>query len=264
MPRLYLVEDELYNGMDPYHVDFDNKPIKSLLKKLEILNDAVDLSSDLLRDGAGTQGTISNRINQSIDEDGNLKDTAVDEALHSIGAHTEGLYNGTEYVVMTKAERDKLTLIADEATSVKISFDSPSSTVTFDDTTIVFEDSDTVSWSIEGPNKVQAVTTFPLSAAHNHFYNLTPVHANIVTPDYTNYKVTSMSTPFMEGSLRVCINGIYIPPAPSTVYVPPYTGPSGSWTSTNFTPDFSSGTFELNRALVSSDVITIDFDTSFE
>ena len=98
---------------------------------------------------------------------------------------------------------------------------------------------------------------FPASAAHQHLDNLTPVPVNIVTPDYINYKVTSMSTQFVDGSLKVYINGVRIF-EDGSVYVPNYSA-TPTYTLKYFTSSPSTGTFSLNTAITSSDVIRIDF-----
>ena len=90
-----------------------------------------------------------------------------------------------------------------------------------------------------------------------------PVHSNLSTPDYINYKTTSSPVAFVEGSLRVCVNGIRLSENDEVYVYQASTGPTGSWTLTSFTGDESTGTFALNRALHSSDLITIDFDRSF-
>ena len=90
----------------------------------------------------------------------------------------------------------------------------------------------------------------------------TPAHQNTSTPDYTNYKTTTVATPFVDGSLRIFINGIRLPESSPGVFVPPSTGPSDTWTLTYFSSDSTAGTFALNRAITSDDIIRIDFDTT--
>jgi hypothetical protein len=96
--------------------------------------------------------------------------------------------------------------------------------------------------------------------AHSHNYNLTPVHANIVTPDYINYKTTSVSTVYVENSLRVYINGVRLN-EDDLVYVPSAAA-SPTFTQLKFTENFSAGTFALSGAITAADVIKIDFDIS--
>ena len=82
------------------------------------------------------------------------------------------------------------------------------------------------------------------------------------SPDYTNYLVNSVATPFIEDSLRVYINGIRLSSS-DWVYVPGPDGPDDNWTLTSFTPDHTSGSFEINRTLDSSDIVRIDYNTTF-
>lgn len=263
MPRTELIPDVLYDGNFPYHYEYDNLPIKNILEKINIINNAVDVNSQILRDAAGNQGSLSNRLDQSIEFDGNLKEEAINQTLHNIGAHSDGVYddgNGPiDFVRMKKAESDKLATISSNASAIQIQFDIISNTVLFKDELVEFENSDEISWELTAPNKIKPrlnLTTTP----HQHFYDLIPVHSNLSTPDYINYKVNSISSSFTEGSLRVYINGIRITDQGILV-------PDGSnvelMISTSFTADFENGTFSLNRALSTDDVIRIDFDINF-
>ena len=272
MPRIELIPEVLHQAMDPYHHEFDNLPLQNILTRQSLLNSAVDINSDILRDSVGTQGTLSNRLTQSIEDNGDLKLTAVDDVMHNIAYHTDGtiLISSipVSFVRMKEEERDKLTLIDDEATSIKIQVETISTTVLFDDETVRVVDSDTVTWSVTSPNIVKANLAFPAGAAHKHYYDQIPVHVDTDIPDYTNYKVTSWATAFVDGSLRVTINGIKITKTesllPSAVYVPGSTGPSSTWTLTEIDTSVpASGTFALNRAITDDDVIRIDFDTDF-
>jgi len=265
MPRIDLITPVFYQDLWPYHSRYDNLPLEYIVARQELINYAVDNNEEILEESQGTAGSLSNRLNQSIEEDGDLKTDAIDDALHSIGAHTDGEYDGVDYVRMLDSERDKLDLISDQATALRIQFEAISaiSATEFSDETVTFRDSDTITWEITNPNIVTANMVFPDSAAHEHHYDLTPVHADQDEPDYTNYKVTSSATAFIEGSLRVYINGIRIS-EDETVYV--YnadSGPAGTWTLTQFTGDADNGTFELNRAIDEADTIKIDFDRSF-
>ena len=113
----------LYQPNDPYHYDFDNKPIKSLVVRDQILSQQINQNTKDLRESAADQSSLSIRLDQSLDPKGNLKPTAVDESLHNIAFHSNGSkqisedegfeyaslgYNvGTnpEFVVMLKAEK---------------------------------------------------------------------------------------------------------------------------------------------------------------
>lgn len=260
MPRIELITPVYYDGEWPYHKEYDNLPLRYIVARQELINSAVDQVEEILRDSIGTQGTLANRLNQSLDEDGSLLVDAVDETLHSIGAHTDGEYEGVEYVRMTADERDKLTNIAEDATSILIEVENTiSTTVEFADGPFVLGRSNTVTWEVTAPNIIKANLAFPTEAAHQHYYDLVPVAANS-TPDYINYKTTSLSTAFVEDSLRVYVNGIKLSVS-DDVYVYNNTdGPGGDWELLSFTSDYEAGTFELSRAIDITDIITIDFD----
>ena len=263
MPDIEKIPEVLQNAENPYHYVYDNLPLENILARQRIINLQVDNNSQDLRLASGTAGTLSNRINVSVASDGSLKVSQLDAALHSIGAHADGEWLGVEYVRMTQDERDKLDLISDEATALLVQFNTVSTDVLFTDTTVEFEDSDTVSWSVTAPNKVKANLGFPASAAHQHFYDRIPANVTPSIPNYTDFKSTSVATPFTSGTLRVYVNGVRIPEGSPGVYVPPASGPNGTWKVTYFSATPTSGTFSLNRAITASDVIRIDFDTDF-
>lgn len=260
MPRIELITPVYYDAEWPYHKEYDNLPLRYIVARQELINSAVDQVEEVLRDSIGTQGTLANRLNQSINEDGSLSDDAIDEALHNIGAHTDGEYEGVEYVRMTAEERDKLSTIAEDATDITIEVEnSISTTVEFADGPLVFGRSDTVTWEITSPNIVKANLAFPSSAAHQHYYDLVPVAANS-SPDYTNYKTTSLSTAFVEDSLRIYVNGIRLSATDDIYVYSNVDGPSGDWELLSYTADHDAGTFTLSRAIDATDIITIDFD----
>lgn len=263
MPKIDLITPIKYNSLWPYNSYYDNIPIENISTRVDLVNIAVDQHEFILEASQGTAGSLANRLDQSIESDGDLRTDAIDEAEHAIGAHTDGEYDGIEYVRMLLEERDKLDLISDEATALTIQFPTVSSTVVFTDETVEFQDSETVTWTVTAPNIVTANLAFSETAAHEHHYDLTPVHSNLSTPDYTNYKSTSVATPYIDGSLRVYVNGIRLSESDEVYVFDADDGPSGTWTLTSYTSDYANGTFALNRALSSSDIIRIDFDLSF-
>jgi hypothetical protein len=251
MPRIDLIDVPLYRPVDPYHFEYDNLPLKAILRRQNLINLALDNVISQTRDAVGTQGSFANRLNQSLDPDGNLKVTAIDEALHSIGAHTDD----DTFVRMLKEESDKLALIDDEANklSVEVEIDDEDP-VSFDNGSIRFVSSPSVSWSVESPNKISANLAFDLASAHRHYYDMVPV----MVSNYTSYQVNSVSSEYIEGSLRVFINGMRLS-ASVEIYVP---GPlvTDPWTAMTYTEDSANGEFTLSTAISEDDVIRIDFD----
>ena len=257
MPRVELIDVPLFGANDPYHFEYDNIPLKALMTRQELINLALDDVIEEMRDAIGTQGSVANRLNQSINADGSLKKTAIDSALHSIEEHADS----DDYVRMTKAESDKLALIADEASDVTIQVDNTEDDpVNLTSGEVVFQSTSSVDVELESPNIVKFNLGFDTAAAHQHYYGLEPVHSELSDPDYINYKVNSVSTAFISGSLRVYINGVRIFEDES-IYVP---GPlvDDPWTLLKFTPTPSSGTFALSAAISDDDIIRIDFDAS--
>jgi len=227
------------------------------MTRQELINLALDDVIEEMRDAIGTQGSVANRLNQSISADGSLKSTAIDDAAHSIEQHTDS----DDYVRMTKAESDKLALIADEASDITLQIDNTEDDpVNLTSGEVVFQSTSSVDVELESPNIVKFNLGFDTAAAHRHYYGLEPVHSDLVEPDYINYKVNSTSTAFVSGSLRVYVNGIRIF-SDVSIYVP---GPlvDDPWSLLKFTPTPASGTFALSAAISEDDVIRIDFDTS--
>ena len=72
MPRIELIPEVLYQPQDPYHWEVDYVPLKNMLRRQNLINLSVDNILEQIRDAIGTQGSLSNRLNQSIEEDGTL------------------------------------------------------------------------------------------------------------------------------------------------------------------------------------------------
>ncbi len=294
MPQIELIPVPLYQPTQPYNSQIDNVPIQALIDRILLVNAQVDVDARILTDSIGTQGTLANRLAQSINDDGSLKTAAIDAAEHNIAHHTDGsiIVNDVEisYVRMLLDERAKLDLIASGATSLSILVDVgnnipsglPSqisvigiSEVEYDNEVLHFKASDSIYWTIEQDGSIKANTTFPATVRHLHNYDIVPVHQNLLSPDYKNYVVTSTGTPYRSGSLRVYINGIRLTQsdnvtpgkAPHGNYVPTNIG-SGTptWMTYTYSEDtaysgvVSSGKFSLSNPITASDVITVDFD----
>lgn len=287
MPNIELVPVRMYQPNEPYNSEIDNRPLSDLIDRILLVNSQVDIDADTLRDSIGSVGTLANRLAKSLNDDGSLKTAAIDATNHSIANHIDGqitISNVTySYVRMTSDERDKLSFIADNATNLTVMFDLDSipsqipsnisvvsvADVVFDNDLLHFKKSDSITWRIDTSGAILADTNFPASVRHNHFYDMTPTHQNIVTPDYTNYLVTSIGTPYKEQTLRVTINGISLSETDS-VYVPynfTITGPS--WKLITYTEDtatdgiVSSGKFSLSTPITADDIIRVNFDTQY-
>ncbi|MCF6237713.1 MAG: hypothetical protein L3J79_02690, partial [Candidatus Marinimicrobia bacterium] len=215
MPRIELLPVPLHSPEDPYHYEYDNLPLKALMTRQELINNAVDNIVDDFRDAIGTQGSVSNRLNQSINADGSLKKTAIDTSLHSIEEHADS----DNYVRMTKEESDKLSLIASESTDITLQVDDGTDQIDLTSGEIIFRSSTSIDVELEAPNIVKFNLGFDTAAAHRHYYGLTPVDANLTNPDLINYKVNSIPSAFVSGSLRVFINGVRLY-SDKEVYIP--------------------------------------------
>ncbi len=266
MPNLDPVRQ--YQPLDPYHHVIDNGPIIDLEENISRVNNVVELHNNILTSAIGTQGTLANRLSESINDDGSLKTDAIDNTNHSIAAHVDG----GGFVRMTDSERAKLYNITASATDLKIEIDCPSTTVLYDNGTVVFKGSDSINWRV-GDEGVYADVNFPLTARHRHFYDVKPTPVNTMSPDYQTYYTTSVATPYAANSLKVYVNGIRISHEDNDVSPPadvkfPRHGVATTWVSLNYTEDVdnitsgvvTTGLFTLSNPILSTDRITIDFD----
>lgn len=277
MPDLNKLPVPRYDPGHPYHADYDNLPLDVLKLRDEIMNGELGTHGQILREANGNQGTLSNRLNQSIDGDGSLKTEAVDAALHNIAEHTDGsktvgtdelsyyvdslgyssVSNPVPFVRMLQSEREKLALIASEATNLSIEVETPSNIVLFEDGIVHFAPSTGITWEVSEGNVIQAVLGVSTEFAHRHFYDLEPL-----TDDYIEFTVTSVNTPYVEDSLRVYVNGVRLS-SEIEIYTPGNLV-SDDWVLLKFTPDHENGAFSLNAAITSEDIIRIDFDVALD
>jgi len=259
MPRIELIDVPRYDPTDPYHFEFDNLPIDALEEQIVLVNNAVDINSGILQDSIGSAGTLSNRLNKSLEESGALKTSAVDDATHSIEEHTDSV----DFVRMTDVERAKLSAIAAGATDIEIDVETISTTITFDTGTMTVAPSDSITWRYDA-GKIKADTTFPLASRHRHHYDVVPVHATPSSPNFTDYVTTSTDTVYIDESIRIHINGRRVTRSPNEVFIPGNL-PAEDQVLMSFTEtDSTAGTFSLSTAITSDDVIVIDFDQVFD
>jgi hypothetical protein len=290
MPDLTKLPVPQHQANQPYHWSYDNLPLKTLADRDEVINNAVNKHSQILNDAAGTQGNLANRLDQSIDENGNLKSSAVNESMHNIAEHTDGTktvepseltyYNSTlgysevvnpvPFVRMLGSERDKLSSIPADATSVSIEFCtddscSPSNVILFDQGRIQFQPSPFITWEVGvGPNTVKPVLNTSLEYAHRHYYDIEP---ELIDEATNEYDANGSGIPYIEGSLRVYLNGIRLSSEYEIFY--PKNPSDTSWASSTsmvkqgrnmYTPDHSNGKFTLLNSITENDVIRVDFD----
>jgi hypothetical protein len=258
MPNINTIPIPTFTGIEPYHFLFDNLPISAIASREEMISDATDLNTEILNFSAGSRIDLAARLNQSLTANGNLITSEVDNALHNIGHHTDGSYNGVDYVRMELSERQKLSLIQGEANYLSFEVETISNAVFFPSGILKLNNSDSLEWIVTGPNNITAELKFPKESAHRHYYGVTPSSKYLI-PDYTNF-TTGLSKPIVEGSLRVQINGVQIYSDTSN-YRPSYDPNNFStWVSNSFTVENDLIGFYLDMPLSPYDKIKIDFD----
>ena len=261
MPDIQIIPEVLYQADQPYHVHYDNLPLKNILTRIGLVNIQVDINTDILRGASGSAGSLNARLDKSLDEAGDIKADAVNLANHSIASHADG----DGFVRMTDEERAKLDGIQSEANKLEIEiedYDSNFLTVppAGSNGILRFRKSSTIFMEFQSPDTVRLHSVFPPDAAHRHSYDLIPAYDVPSGPSYKNYRTTAVNTPFVEGSLRVYVNGARITNVPvkvlsysaSSVTVPNSGGivvfPSSAWVGTYIeSEDPEGGTFGLSR-----------------
>ncbi len=265
MPNLEAVPEVFYKPDQPYNYEFDNLPLRNIIFRQGLLNSAINLNTDNMRLAKGSTPSVALRIDQSIEDSGDLKTAAIDDAEHAIGSHSDGLWEGVEYVRMLDSERDKLTLSASEATDLALRFEKvgPSNTpVLFDSGVLPFDDSATITWRLSEGGTLFADSTFPNEIAHRHYYDIEPIDLNPTSPtlSLTTYKVNTEATPYMEDTLRVYINGVRLG-SEDAVYIP-NNPPDGVYRLISVAEAHLTGQFTLSLQVEFADIIRADFDLS--
>lgn len=260
MPQINLIPEVLYEPNQPYHYIYDNIPLKNILARISLVNIQTDRNAEMLLGTAGSVGSLSNRLDVSLNDDGSLKTSSVDDCLHSIAHHEDGEKDGVEYVRMTGEERSKLSLIGSEANLLTIQVDDEG---VVSSGNVELRSSSTIFFDLTAPNVVRAHSAFPPDVAHRHVYSLVPADHTPApgAPDRKSFLTTALATPYVEGSLRVYINGTRIGDG---TYVPIFSGSStpSSWMLFSVSSeDHEMGSFELNSAVPLGNDIWIDFDT---
>lgn len=258
MPYLNPVTE--YQPLDPYYYLFDNIPIEGLVKRTDTLNQYVDANTLEIEAARGTAGSLALRLNTSLSDTGALIASSINDALHNIGYHIDGFGpDSVEYVRMMMSEREKLGMIQDSANSLNVSVQTGiSEVVVFDNGSVEFVPSASCDWRVIPPNKIQANLHFPLESAHRHYYGVVPVSVSL-TPDYVNY-LTGISQAFMNGSLRVYVNGVRLEEGVS-IPIPSYSG-LGASVLNSYTSDVNGLGFSFTDPVTAYDVVRIDFDIS--
>lgn len=260
MPEINSIPEVLYQANQPYHHLYDNLPLKNILARIGMVNIQVDTNTDVLRGAAGSVGSLNNRLDVSLESNGELKTSAVDECMHSIESHTDG----ENYVRMTTEERGKLGLVLDGANMLRLdvqnldgSFDSFPPEL--ESGVLRLVRSPSIFFEFSAPDTLAIHSNLPPDVAHRHHYDVTPAYDNPSSPSFQNYKTSSLNTPFMDGTLRVYLNGTRL--TDESINVMSHTSSSTSWVGTFIaSQDPESGMFSLNRAIHVDDVLKIDFD----
>lgn len=280
MPNLDNLGVPRYDADHPYHYTFDNAPLEVLEQRDVLINDQVDAQGLILEESAGTQGTLPRRLDEFANADGTLKASAIDDAEHSIAAHTDG----GGYFRMTEAQKDLLDTVASGATDITFSIETDSGPVLIDSGQITLAASADLKWIVDsGPIVSAEIINYP--RAHIHFYEIVPEQ----DPDDSKLYLIPFDdlldisdpldgtlTTFREGSLAVYVNGVRLNQTTSVYYpslspvtlsptdddysIPAATVIAKDWKLNKFTVNPSLDSFTLDEDLSEGDVVFVDFE----
>lgn len=275
MPDLNQFPVPRFTGNEPYHYLYDNLPLDSLIARDAVINDSVDEINSNLIDSAGTAGSLPDRLNVSLNQDGTLKTSAVDASMHGISNHNDdnmtvssgelnsyialgfpALTNPVDFVRMLAAERTKLSTIADNATNSSTTIQTNNNGNQTFATPFTISSSPSIEWEWVGVNNVRAVIVN--NNPHLHFYEVIPTQI-------TSLQYSIPNPPFLSSTLKVFVNGVRLLEN-QTVPIP---------TLNQITSEFSyvtngissidniNGLFTLAIPLSTTDLIAVDYDKSF-
>ncbi len=243
MPEISTTPVDLFTSNDPYHYHVDNRPLEGLEDRVYIVNAQVDVHDEVLTSAMGTTGTLANRINTSLNSDGTIKTSAIDNALHNIASHVDA----DGFVRMTDAERAKLNLIEAGATNLNIAVETLSTPLLWPEVgnTISMRNSDTISWRYISTG-VYADSVLGSTNQVIHRYDQDPIF------DSTGVNLINYTVPeeFKSGTLRVFVNGKRITDSVDLLIDGYYYEEV----------DSSLGTFQLKNTIIEPNVIRIDYD----
>jgi hypothetical protein len=196
-------EPPFYQPGDPYHWEYDNKPLRSLAKRDEIISQQVNNLSIILQNTNVDLGDLLARLAMSINLDGTLKTDAVDLSMHLISEHVDT----DKYVRMTVDERIKL------ASAITLEFKNKNdvSLGVVNDGNLIFKNSEGVTWELND-HIVKANLIIPGAADfHQHFYQVNLVEDKLTfTEDKSGITGGITGHNFKSGTLRVYVNGYRI------------------------------------------------------
>ena len=202
MANLNLIPIRYYDPGEIYHYKIDNRPLEDLAAQVTAVNSDVELIVNALADSSGDLSSLSSFLNVAHNPDGSLKVSAIDDinssAYNSEKTSIEDHVDTDDYVRMTAIERSKLNGIVTAANSFLLQVNEESAI----SGTVSFEDSSSVEVT-KSDNTVTFKTTLSHDSLHAHYYDEIPTPA----PDGLN-AIFSVATAYIEGSLRVYLNGI--------------------------------------------------------
>jgi hypothetical protein len=284
MPNINSINIPNYLPNQPYFWTYDNLPIEAIKQREDLINSAVENNISDLRSAAGDAGSVGNRLAQSMTPTGHLLEEAVNDVNHRISSHRDDaitidsaklaeyqilfptLSNPVAFVKMLDAERGKLSTIAENSNFLQLNIETASNVANLTNTQVLFQNSDTISWKLLGSPSVddqvylKAELNSSLSNSHKHYYQVVPTNALVATtsPDYNRVYTTSMT--FMEGSLKVYVNGVRL--FSDAVVFYPTRSSTPEYKQNLFTPNLNFKGFSLLNAISSDDIIRVDFDVS--
>ena len=78
MPDINSIPVPSYQPLQPYYWVYDNLPLEALIQREDLINNAVDINTNILESAIGSTGSLAVRLNQSLMPNGDLKNYKID------------------------------------------------------------------------------------------------------------------------------------------------------------------------------------------
>lgn len=165
MADLSKIPIRYFEQVDPYGFVVDNRPLRDLESRIDLVNSDITGLSNTLSDAAGDTGSLANRLNVSLEDDGSIKAAAI--PAHDLHIHADS----GDFVKMTSEERTKLSGVSTSASNFGLSINQGQAKR---DEVVNIEESASIKIH-ETSSGIQFYSIVPTSYYHLHYGPLEPL-----------------------------------------------------------------------------------------
>lgn len=208
MADIHRITIRYYSETDIYHHQIDNRPLKDINQRIELVNSDLEQVFSEVHSARGAFASLNERISRVVDENGVFSSSdLVIPANHIVDSDPVSALDPSylnQKVAMALFERDKLSQIDDRATYFKIKLDDEDN---YYSGKVRFVSGKTIRMyrlptSQEGENVIFIDTVFPHDRLHQHRY-----HQMIRVREGNLFKIPFDNDKIVPGSVRVWLGG---------------------------------------------------------